>query len=94
MISGRIFELAAKLQADRNAKLKKIKQLQEFVARANASKSKQQLRSNAWIRLNFEELFHLVGSTDDNFGRTEIGKRSLMKRRTKTNDSRCSSCHW
>lgn len=49
-------ELAARLQADRNAKAEeKIKELQEFVARfsANASKSKQATsRKKCLIRLN------------------------------------------
>ena len=52
-------ELAAKLQADRNAKAgRKIKQLQEFVARfsANASKSNKQLRVKMLDKIELEEI--------------------------------------
>ena len=69
-------ELAARLQADRNAKAEeKIKELQEFVARfsANASKSKQATsRKKMLDKIELEKSSHQVVNTHSSISKQNV----------------------
>ena len=78
-------ELAARLQADRNAKAEeKIKELQEFVARFSANASNQNkplLLRKCLIKSNLKKLFHQVVNTHSSTSKLSVNLVKLSNSR-------------